>query len=113
MDFAGTLPITPGDPVPDDPIMQQLESRKVAFDGHSYTDFAYHYILAGEVSPKTIGEIGEAVQAGQASFKIFTTFGGRVPYGHLSPSFRKCPSMAALWPSTLRTMTWLPIWRKS
>ena len=89
MDFAGTLPITPGDPVPDDPIMEQLEARKVAFDGHSYTDFAYHYILAGEVSPKTVGEIGEAVQAGQASFKIFTTFGGRVPYGHLQSIFQE------------------------
>ncbi len=89
LDFAGTLPITPGEPVPQDSIMNQLESRKQAFDGHSYTDFAYHYILAGEVSPKNIGEIGEAVQAGQASFKIFTTFGGRVPYGHLQAIFQE------------------------
>jgi dihydropyrimidinase len=36
------------------------------------------------VAPETIGQIGEAVQEGIASFKIFTTFPGlRVPYGHL------------------------------
>ena len=89
LDFAGSLPVTPDVPVPTDPIMRQLESRRQAFDGHSYTDFAYHYILAGQVGPQTIGEIGEAVQSGQASFKIFTTFAGRVPYGHLQAIFRE------------------------
>jgi len=34
--------------------------------------------------PETVGEIGEAIQEGVASFKIFTTFHPiRVPYGHL------------------------------
>ncbi len=89
LDFAGSLPVTPDVPVPTDPIMRQLESRRQAFDGHSYTDFAYHYILAGQVGPQTIGEIGEAVQSGQASFKIFTTFAGRVPYGHLQAIFQE------------------------
>ena len=51
LDFAGTLPVTPDDPVSPDPIMRQMESRRQAFDGHSYIDFAYHYILAGAVSP--------------------------------------------------------------
>jgi hypothetical protein len=41
-------------------------------------------IMAGAVPPGMIGEIGEAIQAGVASFKIFTTFGVlRCPYGHL------------------------------
>ena len=54
------------------------------FLGHSYTDFAFHYILAGEVAAATVGQIGEAIQEGVASFKIFTTFRPiRVPYGHL------------------------------
>ena len=44
---------------------------------------------AGEVPPKTIGEIGEAIQAGVASFKIFTTFALRVPYGHLWAIFQE------------------------
>ncbi|MCH7474986.1 MAG: rod shape-determining protein [Gemmatimonadetes bacterium] len=45
-----------------DPIMTQVERRRQAFAGHSYTDFAYHHILAGEVSDSTIGEIREAIQ---------------------------------------------------
>ncbi len=84
IDFAGNLPITPGDSPSSDPIMQQVDERREAFTGHSYTDFAFHYILAGAVSPSTIGEIGEAIQSGVASFKIFTTFNAaRCPYGHL------------------------------
>ena len=58
--------------------------EKLRIRGHSYTDFAFHYILAGEVPAATVGQIGEAVQEGVASFKIFTTFRPiRVPYGHL------------------------------
>ena len=84
LDFSGNLPSTPGEQPSTEPIMKQLESRKNAFAGHSYTDFAFHHILAGSVPPNIIGEIGEAVQAGVASFKIFTTFHSiRVPYGHI------------------------------
>ena len=50
-----------------------LETRRAMFRGHSYTDFAFHYILAGEVPAATVGQIGEAIQEGVASFKIFTT----------------------------------------
>lgn len=89
LDFSGSLPNSPEEMEGQESIMEELESRKQAFIGHSYTDFAYHHILAGEVSPRTIGEIGEAVQAGQASFKIFTTFAGRVPYGHLQAIFEE------------------------
>jgi len=40
--------------------------------------------------PETIGQIGEAIQDGVASFKIFTTFRPiRVPYGHLSRIFEE------------------------
>ena len=58
--------------------MQQVEERRIAFAGHSYTDFTFHYILAGAVSPQTIGEIGEAIQSGLASFKVFITFFAKV-----------------------------------
>jgi dihydropyrimidinase len=65
-------------------IAEAVERRRAVFRGHTYTDFAFHYILAGEVGPQTVGEIGEAIQEGIASFKIFTTFRPiRVPYGHL------------------------------
>ena len=80
IDFAGSLTTGRGPAS----IMHALEQRREAFRGHSYTDFAFHYILSGEVTPVTVGEIGEAIQAGVASFKIFTTFDHlRVPYGHL------------------------------
>ena len=89
VDFAGDLPLNPGDSPSTDPIMSKLEERKSAFAGHSYTDFAFHYIMAGAVPPNLIGEIGEAIQAGVASFKIFTTFQIRCPYGHLWAIFEQ------------------------
>ena len=90
VDFAGSLAITPGEIPSVDPIMKQVEERRSAFAGHSYTDFAFHFILAGEVEPSTIGEIGEAIQQGVASFKIFTTFHAvRCPYGHLWEIFQQ------------------------
>ena len=84
IDFAGDLDLTPSPNAPRVPIAEHVERRRAVFRGHAYTDFAFHYILAGEVLPQTIGEIGEAIQSGVASFKIFTTFRPiRVPYGHL------------------------------
>ena len=89
IDFAGNLGGSGGREDSGGSLMEQLESRKSAFAGHSYTDYAFHQILAGEVPPNTIGEIGEAIQAGVASFKIFTTFALRVPYGHLWAIFEE------------------------
>ena len=90
VDFSGNLPIAPGEQPSTDPIMTQVEKRRQAFIGHSYTDFAYHHILAGAVSDTTLGEIREAIQSGVASFKIFTTFHNiRVPYGHLMAIFEE------------------------
>ena len=90
VDFSGALSITPGEQPTSDPIMVEVEKRRQAFAGHSYIDFAYHHILAGEVSDSTIGEIREAIQSGLASFKIFTTFhSSRVPYGHLMAVFEE------------------------
>ena len=89
LDFAGFIPLEAGDKPSTDPIMKQVEQRTNVFTGHSYTDFAYHFILAGEVPPNIIGEIGEAIQAGVASFKIFTTFDARCPYGYLWAIFEQ------------------------
>ena len=90
VDFSGDLPLTPGEQGSKNPIMDQVEKRRQAFSGHSYTDFAYHHILAGAVTPSTLGEIGEAIQAGLASFKVFTTFNNlRVPYGDLMAIFEQ------------------------
>lgn len=90
IDFAGNLAVTPGEAPSTQPIMRQIEERRKAFAGHSYTDFSFHFIMAGAVPPSIIGEIGESVQAGVASFKIFTTFhAARCPYGHLWEIFQQ------------------------
>jgi dihydropyrimidinase len=84
LDFAGNLNPAPGAASSPESMLQVVEGRRNVFREHSYTDFAFHYILAGAVAPEVVGQIGEAVQEGIASFKIFTTFPGlRVPYGHL------------------------------
>jgi dihydropyrimidinase len=84
VDFAGDLSQRALRGISRDAILRVLERRRNVFRDHCYTDFAFHYILAGQVPPETIGEIGEAVQEGVASFKIYTTFPPlQVPYGHL------------------------------
>lgn len=84
VDFAGDLSFEEVEDKTPKSIMSVVEERRSVFRTHSYTDYTFHYILAGEVAPETIGEIGEAIQEGVASFKIFTTFHPiRVPYGHL------------------------------
>ena len=88
VDFAGDLSFQDKGDAPARSMMSVLEERREVFRTHAYTDYSFHYILAGEVAPQTIGEIAEAVQEGVASFKIFTTFHPiRVPYGHLSAIF--------------------------
>lgn len=67
------------------PIVADVDARRAVFAGRSHADFTFHYILAGDVPDGTIAGIGEAVDAGIASFKVFTTFGRtRVPYGRLA-----------------------------
>ena len=89
VDFAGSLPLSPGDAPSSEPITNQVEQRRTAFDGHSYTDYTFHFILAGAVAPQMIEGIGEAIQSGIGSFKIFTTFLARCPYGHLWEIFQQ------------------------
>jgi len=90
IDFAGDLSFNPDGSILSTTILHDIEQRRSAFHTHSYTDYAFHYILAGDVTSKTVGEIGEAIQEGIASFKIFTTFHPiRVPYGPLWSIFEE------------------------
>ena len=89
IDFAGGMEGTEDGDQSENSIMTRLDARRSVFAGHSYTDFAFHFTLAGEVPPQTIGEIGEAIESGVASFKIFTTFGSKVPFGHLWAIFEE------------------------
>ena len=72
LDFAGDLNLTPAEVSAPESIIQTVEGRRDVFRGHAYTDFAFHYILAGRVTPATVGQIAEAVQEGIASFKVFS-----------------------------------------
>ena len=65
-------------------ISETVERRRNVFRSHCYTDFAFHYIIAGGVRSETVGEIREALEEGVGSFKIFTVNNPvRVPNGHL------------------------------
>jgi dihydropyrimidinase len=61
IDFAGTLTLDPAKAVQRESMLDVLAARRAMFRGHSYTDFAFHYILAGEVPAATVGQIGEAI----------------------------------------------------
>ena len=89
IDFAGGMEGTEDIDQSDKSIMERLDMRRDVFLGHSYTDFAFHFTFAGEVPGRTIAEIGEAIASGIGSFKIFTTFGTKVPYGHLWEIFKE------------------------
>lgn len=65
------------------PVLETLDRRRVVFKDHCYTDFAFHYIIAGKSANDAVGQIREAIEEGIGSFKIFTTMEVRVPYGHL------------------------------
>ena len=65
IDFAAS---EPGDTVP-----QMIERRDKEWIDQCYCDYAYHIMLRGSVAPSTIEEIGEAVQDGYATVKVFTT----------------------------------------
>jgi dihydropyrimidinase len=61
----------PGETVP-----EALARRDWDWVGACHTDWAYHVMMQGALQPQTLGELGElgeAIQDGHASVKIFTT----------------------------------------
>ncbi|HMH54597.1 MAG TPA: amidohydrolase family protein [Candidatus Acidoferrum sp.] len=54
-------------------IMPTVEQRTKRWQGNSYVDYAFHVTLAGALPIRTFDQIGEAIQAGFPSFKVFTT----------------------------------------
>ena len=54
-------------------IAPTIEQRVKLWQGNSYVDYALHVTLAGALPLRTFDQIGEAVQAGFPSFKVFTT----------------------------------------
>jgi dihydropyrimidinase len=54
-------------------IRQAIERRHKQWAGACYGDYAFHTMLLGKIAPERLGELTEAVQAGHASVKMFTT----------------------------------------
>src|SRR5207302_9646931 len=66
-------PDRPGDESSTQSVRDAIEARDKDWAGKCYCDYAYHVMLRGKVPPATIAELKEAVQAGYAPVKIFTT----------------------------------------
>ncbi len=55
------------------PLRQSIEERQREWAGACYTDYGFHLMLRGTQTPELLGALPEAVQAGHATAKIFTT----------------------------------------
>jgi dihydropyrimidinase len=73
LDFAACRPDRAGDESSSQSLRDALEARDEDWAGKCCCDYAYHVMLRGNVPPATIAELKEAVQAGYATTKIFTT----------------------------------------
>jgi dihydropyrimidinase len=58
---------------PDQPLQQSIEARQREWAGACYTDYGFHLMLRGTQTPELLNALPEAVQAGHATAKIFTT----------------------------------------
>lgn len=54
-------------------IADAIKQRRAEWDRACYCDYSFHLMLLGEVPPRTLDELAEAIQEGHASVKIFTT----------------------------------------
>jgi dihydropyrimidinase len=50
-----------------------VEHRREVFSGHSYVDFAFHPVMLGDSSQKTIATVADAIAEGTPTVKLFTT----------------------------------------
>jgi dihydropyrimidinase len=52
---------------------QAIQERTAVWKGYSYADYAHHLMLLGAIPTNVLGQLGEAVEDGFATVKIFTT----------------------------------------
>ena len=83
---------------PGSDIQPAIEQRAARWKGKSYVDYAFHLTLAGALPIRVFDQIGEAVQAGYPSFKVFTTnvlpphpkrAGNRIDFGRIHFAMEK------------------------
>ncbi len=58
---------------PDQPLQRSIEARQQEWAGACYCDYGFHLLLHGKLSLGVLGALPEAIQAGHASVKMFTT----------------------------------------
>jgi dihydropyrimidinase len=58
---------------PDQPLQQSIELRQREWGGACYCDYGFHLLLMSHPSQGVLGALPEAIQAGHASVKMFTT----------------------------------------
>jgi dihydropyrimidinase len=79
-----------------------VDHRREIFTGRSYTDFAFHPVLTGSVSDATIASVGDAIDDGTATMKLFTTdlttgqAGIRIDNGSALEVMRECAEHGAM-----------------
>jgi len=75
-------------------IEEVINVRKQDWTGKCYTDYGYHIMLQGAIPPEVLPQVGEAIQDGYPSIKIFTTDitpsrkGRKITYGHIWEIFK-------------------------
>ncbi len=81
-------------PAPGQSIEEAVNIRKQDWAGKCYTDYGYHIMLMGAIAPEMLPQIGEAIQDGFPSIKIFTTDitpsrrGRKINHGHIWEIFK-------------------------
>jgi dihydropyrimidinase len=79
-----------------------VDHRREIFAGRSYTDFAFHPVLTGEVSDATVATVGDAIDDGTATMKLFATdlttgqSGIRIDNGSAVAVMRECAEHGAM-----------------
>jgi dihydropyrimidinase len=58
---------------PDQPLQQSIQLRQREWAGACYCDYGFHLLLMSNPSLGVLGALPEAIQAGHASVKMFTT----------------------------------------
>jgi dihydropyrimidinase len=56
-----------------DTVQRAIERRQQEWAGDCYCDYAFHTMVQGKIAPELLPQLKEAVEAGHASVKIFTT----------------------------------------
>ncbi len=86
LDFANVLP--------GQTVEEAINIRKQDWTGKCYADYGYHIMLQGAIEPELLPQIGEAIQDGYPSIKIFTTDitpsrrGRKITHGHIWEIFK-------------------------